>query len=131
MAPSFEVLPGLPGDGPYPEQFTTMGGTHREGFVVRVIPDHASPWVGNFQPGYGGISRVVPLPDGRTLLAFSRGLLYPIDPESRSLAWPAVDDGVQDVCVAGERLVLVGLTDLTILGPGSRRWRTPRGVGRH
>jgi hypothetical protein len=69
MAPSFELLAGLPGDGPYPEQFTVMGGTHREGFVVRVIPDRASPWVGNIQPGYLAVTRVVPHPDGRTLLA--------------------------------------------------------------
>ncbi len=126
MAPSFEVLPGLPGEGPYPEQFTTSGGTHREGFVVRVIPDHAAPWTGNFQPGCGGVSRVVLHPDGRTLLVFSGGLAYPIDPESRSLASPAVDDGVQDVCVAGDQLVLVGYTGLTILGPGSHRWQSQR-----
>ena len=126
MVPSFEVLPGLPGEGPYPEQFTTMGGIHREGFVVRVIPDRASPWVGNFQPGYRGISRVLFHPDGRTLLVVSRGIAYPIDPESRSLASPVVDEDVEDTCVPDGRLVLVGSTDLTILGPGSQRIKTQR-----
>jgi hypothetical protein len=126
MAPTFEVLPGLPGEGPYPEQFTTSGGTHREGFVVRVIPEHGAAWIGNFQPGLGAISKVVVHPDGKTLLVFSRGLAYPIDPETRRLASPAVDDGVRDICVSGDQLVLVGYTGLTILGPGDQRWQSQR-----
>lgn len=126
MAPTFEVLPGLPGEGPYPEQFTTSGGTHREGFVVRVIPEHGAAWIGNFQPGCGGISKVLVHPDGETLLVFSRGQAYPVDPETRRLASPAVDDGVQDACAFGDQLVLAGYTGLTILGPGSQRWQSPR-----
>jgi hypothetical protein len=125
MAPSFEVLPGLPATGPYPEQFSTKGGTFREGFVVRVIPDRTAPWVGNFQPGGGGISRVVSHPDGRTLLVISRGLAYPVDPESRSLVSPATEDCIQEVCVLGEQLALVGWSELTLLGPESRRWKSP------
>lgn len=125
MAPSFEVLPGLPATGPYPEQFTTRGGTHREGFVVRIVPDRAAPWVGNFQPGIGGISRVALHPDGKTLFVVAGGLAYPVDPESRTLVSPAVDDYIQDICVVGERLVLVGWSELTVVGPGLRRWRTP------
>ncbi len=125
MAPSLEVLPGLPATGPYPEQFTTRGGTHREGFVVRIVPDRAAPWVGNFQPGIGGISRVALHPDGKTLFVVAGGLAYPIDPESRTLVAPAVDDYIQDVCAVGERLVLVGWSELTVVGPGSQRWRTP------
>jgi len=42
------------------------------------------------------------------------------------VASPAVDDGIQDICVAGDQLVLVGWTRLTILGPGSRRWQSQR-----
>lgn len=98
----------------------------REGFVVRVIPDRAGPWVGNFQPGSGGISRFVPHPDGRTLLVISRGLAYPVDPESRSLASPVTEDFIQDVRVLGDRLALLGWTELTLLGPESQRWKSPR-----
>ena len=125
MPPSFQVLPGLPGEGPYPEQFTTSGGTHREGFVVRVWSDLGAPWVGNFQPGGGLLSRVLRHPNGRLLLVVSRGLVYPIDPETRKLAGPTLD-GIDDAYERTDLLVLVGFTDLTILGPADREWRTPR-----
>jgi hypothetical protein len=126
MAPSFEVLPGLPAEGPYPEQFSGHGGTHREGFVVRVFPDRSAPWVGNFQAGLGGVSRVVPHPDGRTLLVLAGGCAYLVDPEARRLAVPPVDDNVQDVLVFAGQIVFVSFTDVTFLGPGLQRWRSPR-----
>ena len=48
----FEILTGLPGTGPWPEQFSATGlGTHSEGFVVRFVPDHGEAWIGNFLPG--------------------------------------------------------------------------------
>jgi len=82
----FEVLPGLPGVGPYPEQFSPTGrGTFREGFVVRFKPRSAASWVGNFQSGPYGFTGVVPHPDGRSVIVVSGGQAYHVDPETRTL----------------------------------------------
>jgi len=48
-----EILPGLPGTGSRPEQFSPDGQGHfREGIVVRFHFD-SSFWIGNFQRGFG------------------------------------------------------------------------------
>ena len=53
IAWSLEILPGLPGTGPRPEQFSPEGQGHfREGLVVRFQSDSNS-WIGNFQRGFG------------------------------------------------------------------------------
>lgn len=81
----FEVLPGLPGVGPLPDQFTATGrGTHSEGFVVRFHPPSAESWVGNFQPGMCGCDGVFMHPDGRTVIVLSGGQAYHLDPQSRT-----------------------------------------------
>jgi hypothetical protein len=82
----FEVLAGLPGDGPHPEQFTaTGGGTQSEGFVVRFLPRTPSTWIGNFQPGWTNYNAVLIHPDTRTLIVVSGGQGYHIDPETRAV----------------------------------------------
>jgi len=82
----FEVLPGLSGVGPYPEQFSATGkGTHREGFVVRFHPHLSESWVGNFQSVLHGFTGVLLHPDGRTVIVVSGGQAYHVDPETRKL----------------------------------------------
>ena len=82
----FEVLPGLQGTGPYPEQFTPTGkGMHHEGFVVRFHPPSAESWVGNFQGGLSSCRTAIAHPDGRTVIVVSDGQAYHVDPVSRSL----------------------------------------------
>src|SRR5215471_12811382 len=125
MAASFEVLPGLPGDGPYPEQFTTAGGTHREGFVVRVLPERGPPWVGNFQRGLGTFSGVMWHPGGRLLLVIAHGQAYLVDPESRRLASTPFD-GISGVLEASGWVILASFTDLMILSPHGGQWVSPR-----
>jgi hypothetical protein len=57
---NFEVLPGLPAVGPYPEQFAPDGRpTHSEGFVVRILPRTCEAWIGNFQRGLSMFDAVV------------------------------------------------------------------------
>src|SRR5262245_57480504 len=83
--PRYEVLHGLPPYGPPAEPFTATGqGAHREGFVVRFTDDDGDRWVGNLQPGLGGINAVVDHPDGRRAIVVAGGQGYIVDPNDRS-----------------------------------------------
>jgi hypothetical protein len=80
----FEILSGLPAYGPAAEPFSPTGqGEHREGFVVRFAPDTDSEWVGNFQPGAGGLSNVYEHPNGAELIVVAGGQGYVVAPDSR------------------------------------------------
>lgn len=81
----FEILPGLPGTGPVPEYFGNGRERYREGLVVRFRSTATESWVGNFQLGDGGDSRVLIHPDGRTVVVIAYGFIYHIDPDSRLL----------------------------------------------
>jgi hypothetical protein len=62
------ILPGLPGVGNFPRQFSATGqGKHREGLVVEFCADESRCWVGNFQPGLTKFSAV--FADGKGLEA--------------------------------------------------------------
>lgn len=81
----FEVLPGLPPYGDWPEAFTATGqGRHREGYVVRFESDGAASWVGNFQPGLSSLDTVLQHPNGRELLVIVGGQGYVVDPSNRA-----------------------------------------------
>ena len=82
---TFKLLPGLPGKGPLPEQFTyAEKRTHSEGTVVS-FSDGTSSWVGNFQPAIGTHSGVVAHPNGEHVIVISGGEGYIVDPASRKL----------------------------------------------
>jgi hypothetical protein len=124
----FELLPGLPGVGPYPEQFTATGhGTHSEGVVVRFHPRSSQAWVGNFQPGIYGYDGALLHPDGHTVIVVSGGQAYHIDPESRRLLRQfggAIADVVQDR--ARGLLVFSDGIRLWAMDVGGERWQTER-----
>src|SRR3954464_10069656 len=83
--PRYEVLHGPPPYGPPAEPFTATGqGAHREGFVVRFTDDNGDQWVGNFQPGLGGIDAVLDHPDGYRAIVVASGQGYIVDPNDRS-----------------------------------------------
>jgi len=80
----FEILSGLPPYGAAAEPFSATGqGKHREGFVVRFAAKSGDTWVGNFQPGFGGMSDVSEHPDGVNLVVIAGGQGYVIDPDRR------------------------------------------------
>jgi hypothetical protein len=84
IVPHFEVLTGLPPYGPLAEPFSaTGGGTHREGYVVRFTDSRGGHWVGNFQPGLGGIDTAIEHPDGQRAIVIADGQGYIVDPEDR------------------------------------------------
>ena len=129
MKVEFEALAGLPGTGPYPEQFTTDGrGTSREGLVVRFGGSADAAWVGNFQRGITDFSTVVLHPDGAHVLVVAGGQAYVVDPHSRVLhavlggsyqglwEWPAGSLHVLDHSGVA----------FDALGPKGIRWSTRR-----
>jgi hypothetical protein len=102
----FEVLGGLPGDGPLPLAFSATGqGRHREGFVVRFMPTDVAPWVGNFQPGLTSFNLVAGQNKGAAHLVISGGQAYLVDTETGgvlsefggSIEWAQVIDGDETV----------------------------------
>jgi len=93
---SFELLAGLPGEGPAPEQFSATGqGKHREGIVVRFSPGAKQPWVGNFQPSYTKFFSVLPHPGNDLISVIAGGQGYLIDPEGRALV-ATFGGGIED-----------------------------------
>jgi hypothetical protein len=82
----WEILPGLPGEGPIPKHFHQ--GHPRpwaEGFVVRFWNRDGSEWVGNFQAGWTEFSGVIELPETKLAVVISHGAYYllPLNDPSR------------------------------------------------
>lgn len=73
---SCELLPALPPTGAV-RQFGIPGKLHhRVGAVVSVKPARGDLWVGSFEPGDGGFSRVLGTPSPRHVLIIVRGFAY-------------------------------------------------------
>ncbi len=90
MAFSFQILPGLPPDGPTAVPFgaggwTVAWGGHREGLVIRFRSGSNETWVANFQPGGGGWEGVLEHPNRQHVIVVSRGQGYVVDPASHQL----------------------------------------------
>lgn len=79
----FQKLPGLPPHGPLPQCFPPeiLG---REGLVVEFNAADQDTWVGNFGGGFGGVTEVLPHPDGKHVLVINSGLVWSVDPKSRT-----------------------------------------------
>ncbi len=126
---TFEELAGLPGSGPWPEQFSATGrGTHREGFVVKFVPDRGASWIGNFQPGLTSLHGVYRHPNRHHLLVVSGGQGYVVDPETRALI-QTVGGAIQSVHIhADHELLLLDHQGIAFeaIGRTGRAWRTRR-----
>jgi hypothetical protein len=119
MTPRFAVLPGLPGTGPLPEQFSNRGETHREGLVVRFFPSVGHPWVGNFQPFHDSyFSGVFGYPGGRELLVIAGGTAYVVDPETQRLV-RVLNSFVTAAARSENYLVLASDVDITVIAEGA------------
>jgi hypothetical protein len=82
---TFEILGGLPPYGEPAVSFPTDWGRFgREGIVIAFRAPDTTAWVGNFEPGLEGITRVLAHPDHARVLVFSRGDLWVVDPAKRS-----------------------------------------------
>jgi hypothetical protein len=84
-APSIRArrLPGLPGEGDPPVQFSASGrSTHAEGTVVEFFPQSAQSWIGNFQGGIGDCQQLIDQADAILVIAGGQG--YVVDPVART-----------------------------------------------
>jgi hypothetical protein len=125
----FEELAGLPGTGPWPEQFSPTGqGTHTEGFVVRFVPNHGKSWIGNFQPGLTSFRGVYRHPNDHHLLVVSGGQGYLVDPETRAL-FQVLEGAIASVHVCAKQQLLIldhqGIA-FEAIGRTGRAWHTRR-----
>jgi hypothetical protein len=124
----FQLLPGFPQGRPLPTPFPSdWGRLSREGLVVESAASDGSTWVGNFQPGPGGIDHVRTHPNGRDVLVTSSGRLWAVNPESQlavTLA-PAIADAW---LLADPDRVLFNDQNLAFvcIGSGGVLWRTKR-----
>ena len=126
---TFEQLAGLPGTGPWPEQFThSPWGTHSEGLVVRFCPSSGASWVGNFQRGFLSLDGVFLHPNGSSVLVVAGGEVFIVDPQSRQ-SIDSLHGAVQAVYpLNGGKLLVMSLQDLRFeaLGPNGLIWSTRR-----
>lgn len=123
----YEILDELPSTGPMPELFSHGGlGSRRHGLVVQFSPGSGAAWVGSFQPGHGGLNRVLRHPNGRDILVIAGGEVYVINPETRESAdlW---DGQVDMVLELEERRVILGNGfGFCAVGEAGVLWRTRR-----
>ncbi|AUZ45085.1 hypothetical protein [Pseudomonas sp. 24 E 13] len=76
----YQILAGLPGEGPLPLQFSATGqGHHSEGVVIRFSPEAMPSWVGNFQPGFCRFSCVLELGSTFHVMIVAGGQGYIVD----------------------------------------------------
>jgi len=124
----YKILNGLPAYGPLPEQFSSTGmGKHSEGFVVEFYPRYSQKWIGNFQPGLGGVNDVIEHLDGEHVIVIAAGQAYVIEPETRLL--------VKDFGGQIEHVMQIADLDIMVfgnglwfeaLGPNGFLWQTRR-----
>jgi hypothetical protein len=96
----WEVLPGLPGEGPIPMHFHLGQQTPwREGFVVRFWNADGSEWIGNFQGTGIGQTEVIDWPEASAVAVIAGKNFYLV--AVRNLA---------EYCTLGPRSMVSGAT---------------------
>ena len=103
----WEVLKGLPGEGPIPRYFHAGHPTPwAEGFVVRFWNEDGTDWVGNFQGGWWGVPSIYDLPDSSLLFVIAYGAYYLV-PKSDPGQYVCHRHGVTAALVYEEGLLIV------------------------
>ena len=122
-----KILSGLPPYGPMATAFPTeWGRLGREGTVVEFRAE-AGAWVGNFEPGLGGLDSAGIHPDGRHAVVISAGDLWVVDPNDRTALrlLPAIAAAGEVQDPNGWIYSRQGLA-LARLGPAGLIWHTRR-----
>ncbi|HEX4822942.1 MAG TPA: hypothetical protein VFV19_01380 [Candidatus Polarisedimenticolaceae bacterium] len=125
---TFEILPGLPGKGPRAKPFSaTQKAWLQAGYVVQFTPKSGNSWVGNFQPGPGGATKIVLHPDGTKVVVVTSGQMYVVDPDARTAS--VVPGIVLQLHAVADPPLLVSDDQgiqFQAFGPEGVRWRTRR-----
>ncbi len=127
-ASKFRVLPGLPGDGPWPIGFSPNGrGHYREGYVIQFQSSPSASWVGNFQGGFGSLNAIVEHSYTGYVLVTSRGQGYLVDPNSQELIRLLAPDIALVIPIETRNEILVATyTRLEVIDPEGLIWNSPR-----
>jgi len=124
----FEVLAGLPGNGPVPEYFgRTESGRFREGFIVRFFGTGNDPWLGNFEPGYTAFNDVIEFSPMSPILVIAGGQGYAIDCERRCSV-RTFGGGIDATVRAPEvgAVIVSNGNELEAIGETGTIWTSPR-----
>ena len=127
MDPAVRVLPGLPPYGPlataFPAEWGRLG---REGTVVEFKTERAT-WVGDFQPGLGGLQLVAVHPNQRDAVVIAAGDLWVVNPQERTAEQllPAIDTALEVREPDGWVFSRQGIA-FARLGPEGLIWHTRR-----
>lgn len=123
MAVGWEVLTGLPGDGPIPYHFH-LGhpSPWAEGLVVRFWKADGSSWVGNFQGLQDWSTKVVLWPEADSIAVLAMDSFYLVD-ASRPENYATLDSQhlVDDIVLGEEHEMLFVATSTSILAFGKDR----------
>ncbi|SDP94923.1 hypothetical protein SAMN05216303_1176 [Rhodoferax sp. OV413] len=124
-----KILPGLPGVGPHPRQFSATGlGMHSEGLVVEFGSTESWCWIGNFQPGMTNFSAVYADVESLEANVFAGGQGYRVNVETGELLAEFGGDIESVVEIPnGEALLLCSPTDFELhRRAGGVIWRSRR-----
>ncbi|MFM9899445.1 MAG: hypothetical protein ACKVOT_00360 [Polaromonas sp.] len=121
-------LPGLPGEGERPRQYSATGqGMHREGYVVEFTPNQGQPWVGNFQPGVTSFTDLAEFPHSDSVLVVANGQGYLVDIQSGILLTQYESDIDFLFSSPAADLVIAGtVTDFSAFRGAAKVWCTRR-----
>jgi hypothetical protein len=124
----FEILAGLPGEGPLPEYFgATESGRFREGFVVRFFPVEGEAWVGNFEPGLTGLNEVIETSATGPITVIAGGQGYDLDSDRRACVRKFGGSIEVTLYVPEIEAVVVGEgIELEAIGAAGTIWKSPR-----
>ena len=121
----WEVLPGLPGEGPVPLHFHAGHPTPwAEGLVIRFWNEDESEWVGNFQGRQDWSTRILDWPEAETLVVLPMDNLYLFDARNPSEYITVPEDGftlVDDVMFDNDHRFLFVAANTRVFGIGQDR----------
>jgi hypothetical protein len=122
----WDVLAGLPGEGPIPKHFHLGHPTPwTEGLVIRVRTNDEVEWIGNFQRGLNGLNKVLAWNEVGCVVVFANGACYRIC-VSRPDQYSTHGSNVMYALFNDDRtLLLLAQEDgdlIAITGDGEKRW---------
>lgn len=105
----WEILPGLPGEGPDPKHFHLRQPTPwREGVAVRFWNEDGTHWVGNFQAGWTEFSAVIELSETRLAVIIAKGACYRLSLNDPERVMPLGDEiGVTGALVSEQEMLIL------------------------